>query len=76
MFTGLIEDIGTLRSLRKGSDQAIVTIATALPIAELRLGESIAIFPEGNLSPLSGGCHAPRSGVARLALTTGAPVIP
>ncbi|MEJ2470294.1 MAG: riboflavin synthase [Desulfuromonadales bacterium] len=43
MFTGLIEDIGTLRSLRKGSDQAIVTIATALPIAELRLGESIAV---------------------------------
>jgi 1-acyl-sn-glycerol-3-phosphate acyltransferase len=42
----------------------------------LGLGESIAIFPEGNLSPLSGGCHAPRSGVARLALTTGAPVIP
>ncbi len=43
MFTGLIEDIGTLRSLRKGTDQAIVTIATSLPVAELRLGESIAV---------------------------------
>ena len=42
----------------------------------LNQGESIAIFPEGNLSSLTGGCLPPRSGMARLALTTGAPVIP
>lgn len=46
----------------------------------LRAGRTVGIFPEGVLSPLDqlgrGGCHAPHTGVARLALVTGAPVIP
>lgn len=43
MFTGLIEDIGTLRDFRIGQDRASLTIATRLPMAELSLGESIAV---------------------------------
>ena len=43
MFTGLIEDLGTLRDIRTGVDQAVLTVGTALPTAELTLGESIAI---------------------------------
>ena len=43
MFTGLIEDLGTLQEIRTGTDQARLTVATGLPIAELTLGESIAI---------------------------------
>lgn len=43
MFTGLIEDIGTLTSLRTSRQGAVATVATTLPMAELRLGESIAI---------------------------------
>jgi riboflavin synthase len=43
MFTGLIEDVGTLLELRRGADAASVTVATALPTAELRLGDSIAV---------------------------------
>ena len=43
MFTGLIEDLGTLRDIRTGVDQAVLTVGTALPSAELTLGESIAI---------------------------------
>jgi 1-acyl-sn-glycerol-3-phosphate acyltransferase len=42
----------------------------------LNAGQSIAIFPEGTVSPLAGGLHRPRTGAARLALSTGAPVIP
>jgi 1-acyl-sn-glycerol-3-phosphate acyltransferase len=44
----------------------------------LEAGRTLAIFPEGALSPLEGGLgfHRPHSGVARLALSTGAPVIP
>ena len=46
----------------------------------LRAGRTVGIFPEGVLSPLDqlgrGGCYAPHTGVARLALATGAPVIP
>lgn len=43
MFTGLIEDLGTLRELRLGSSQAQLIVATNLPTAELTLGESIAV---------------------------------
>jgi 1-acyl-sn-glycerol-3-phosphate acyltransferase len=42
----------------------------------IRCGRTVAIFPEGDISPLSGGFHRPRTGAARLALSTGAPVIP
>jgi riboflavin synthase len=43
MFTGLIEDLGTLRDIRMGSLQAQLSVATNLPMAELTLGESIAV---------------------------------
>ncbi|MBI2758027.1 MAG: 1-acyl-sn-glycerol-3-phosphate acyltransferase [Chloroflexi bacterium] len=50
----------------------------ALDQAQQRLqsGHSVGIFPEGLVSPQSGGCHPPRTGAARLALMTGVPVIP
>lgn len=43
---------------------------------QLRNGQSVAIFPEGDLSPRHGGSLPAHSGAARLALMTGAPVIP
>jgi len=39
-------------------------------------GHSVGIFPEGDFSPQAGGFREPRSGAARLALSTGVPVIP
>jgi 1-acyl-sn-glycerol-3-phosphate acyltransferase len=42
----------------------------------LLAGRTVAVFPEGGISPLEGGFLEPHSGVARLALSTGAPVIP
>jgi 1-acyl-sn-glycerol-3-phosphate acyltransferase len=42
----------------------------------LASGGTVAIYPEGSVSPLSGGFHRPRTGAARLALCTGAPIIP
>jgi 1-acyl-sn-glycerol-3-phosphate acyltransferase len=44
--------------------------------ALLQAGRTVAVFPEGALSPDIGSFHKPHTGVARLALTTGAPVIP
>lgn len=41
----------------------------------LEKGLDVAIFPEGLISPTN-GFHAPRSGVARLAMKSGVPVIP
>ncbi|HUY17845.1 MAG TPA: riboflavin synthase [Candidatus Binataceae bacterium] len=43
MFTGIIEDLGTIES-RRGSEQgAVVTIRTALPVSRLKIGDSIAV---------------------------------
>lgn len=42
----------------------------------LRGGDSVAIFPEGLVSPQQGGFNRPRTGAARLALLTGVPVVP
>jgi riboflavin synthase len=59
MFTGLIEDLGTLRDIRTGVDQAVLTVGTALPTVEFTMGESIAVngvcltvtsFAEGSFS--------------------------
>jgi 1-acyl-sn-glycerol-3-phosphate acyltransferase len=50
------------------------TLARAVQM--LSMGRAVAIFPEGLISPIEGGFHQPHSGVARLAISTGVPVIP
>ena len=45
-------------------------------LARLSKGDTVIIFPEGALSPAEGGFCQPRTGAARLALMSGAPVIP
>ncbi len=67
------------RSLRYCGHIAVLrgTGGSALDEAEklLKAGKSVAIFPEGAISP-AGSFHDPRTGIGRLALRTGAPVIP
>lgn len=43
MFTGLIEDVGTLVARERGGESAKFAIATNLPIAEFAIGESVAV---------------------------------
>ncbi len=45
-------------------------------LTRLAKGDTVIIFPEGALSPAEGGFCEPRTGAARLALMSGAPVIP
>lgn len=45
-------------------------------LVHLKAGHNVMIFPEGALSPLAGCFHRARTGVARLAIESGAPVIP
>ena len=42
----------------------------------LKAGKTVMIFPEGLISPLGGGYNKVRTGVARLAIASGAPVYP
>lgn len=63
-----------LRQISVSPGQGQVTLDRASQM--MAAGHAVAIFPEGLVSPHEGGSHAPRSGVARLALGTGVPVIP
>ncbi len=55
-----------------GEGQTVIETAQSL----LRAGRTVAIFAEGGISPWVGGFHRPRTGAARLAISTGVPVIP
>src|SRR3954462_9664938 len=43
MFTGLIEDVGTITALRVKNSAAVLTIETAISTRQLPLGASIAV---------------------------------
>jgi len=43
MFTGLVEELGTLRSVRKGADSALLTIEVEKILNDLKIGDSIAV---------------------------------
>ncbi len=43
MFTGLIEDLGTLQNIKKGAHSAKLTINTSMNLSEVRIGDSIAV---------------------------------
>lgn len=59
-------------SVKPGHGQEAIDEA----LEHLKVGHTIMIFPEGLISPLSGGFHKARTGVARLAVASGAPVFP
>lgn len=42
MFTGLIESVGQVTSLRPRDNYLVMTLATKLPVEEIQIGESIA----------------------------------
>jgi len=67
------------RSLRMSGHVPVVagngSAALEAGIRLLESGKTVIIFPEGEISPEGGFCKA-HTGVARLALATGAPVIP
>src|SRR5258708_34414207 len=43
MFTGIIEDLGTVESLKPTDQGAVVSIHTSLPISEITIGDSITV---------------------------------
>ncbi len=43
MFTGLIEDVGKIKSLRKGHRSLVLTVGSRLPMRAMKLGASVAV---------------------------------
>ena len=43
MFTGLVEDVGTIQSLRWNDKSAVLTVKTKLPLRSMPLGASVAV---------------------------------
>lgn len=77
MFTGLIEDIGTVRRLRRGPEGMQMVVSTAAPMTELVLGESIAVngacltvtgFADGAFSADVSAESLDRTGLGRLSV--------
>lgn len=43
MFTGLIEDVGSIRGLQKKDGGGVVSVLTELPLDDVAIGDSIAV---------------------------------
>ena len=43
MFTGIIEEVGTLRSVRRGAHSAVLTIGASRVLSDLKIGDSVAV---------------------------------
>jgi 1-acyl-sn-glycerol-3-phosphate acyltransferase len=71
VFGSLLRAAGHVPAVPRSNGATLETLEQ-----KLADGYSVAIFPEGALSPCPGRFHPPHTGAARLALNTGAPVIP
>jgi riboflavin synthase len=43
VFTGIIEELGSVKSIQKGKDSARIIIAAPLIVSDMKLGDSIAV---------------------------------
>lgn len=43
MFTGIIQDVGRVRKIARKGEDALLEVDTALPLADVRIGDSIAV---------------------------------
>jgi 1-acyl-sn-glycerol-3-phosphate acyltransferase len=80
MITSKVFSIPVLGAYMRKMKQICVSPGKGEEVLEearqtLENGRSVTIFPEGLISPAE-GFHTPRSGVARLALKSGVPVVP
>lgn len=73
LMSTLMHGLGTIPVHREGGRAALHALDAAVPV--LRSGELVGIFPEGTRSP-DGRLYRGRTGVARLAMEAGVPVVP
>lgn len=73
LVAAFFRGVGTIPVDRRGGSEAADALATALRV--LKRGRLFGIYPEGTRSP-DGRLYRGKTGVARLALESGAPVVP
>ncbi|ASW56286.1 1-acyl-sn-glycerol-3-phosphate acyltransferase [Plantactinospora sp. KBS50] len=69
----VLTGLGAIPVERAGGRAALSAFDAAIPV--LRAGDLVAVYPEGTRSP-DGRLYRGRTGVARLALAAGVPIIP
>jgi 1-acyl-sn-glycerol-3-phosphate acyltransferase len=69
----LMHGVGAIKVERGGGRAALAAFDGAIPV--LKGGDMVAIYPEGTRSP-DGRLYRGRTGVARLAVAAGVPIIP
>ena len=68
-----MEGLGAIKVERGGGRAALAAFDGAIPV--LKAGDMVAVYPEGTRSP-DGRLYRGRTGVARLAVAAGVPIIP
>ncbi len=43
MFTGIVEEMGTIRSIRRGAHSAVLSIGADTVLSDLKIGDSVAV---------------------------------
>ena len=43
MFTGIVEEIGTIRAVRRGAHSSVLSIGCAAVLSDLKIGDSVAV---------------------------------
>ena len=43
MFTGIVEEMGVIRSIRRGASSAVLSIAARTVLEDLKIGDSVAV---------------------------------
>jgi 1-acyl-sn-glycerol-3-phosphate acyltransferase len=69
----LMHGLGAIKVERAGGRAALTAFDGAIPV--LKGGDMVAVYPEGTRSP-DGRLYRGRTGVARLAVAAGVPIIP
>jgi len=69
----MMEGLGTIKVERAGGRAALTAFDAAIPV--LKAGDMVVVYPEGTRSP-DGRLYRGRTGVARLAVAAGVPIIP
>lgn len=43
MFTGIVEEVGVIRAVRRGRSSSVLSIGAALVLSDLKIGDSVAV---------------------------------